>query len=100
MTGALAERVALVTNVHEYAGPAAVSALSSMGMLVACHDARFVEEQARSAFTRAHPGTDARGEQEPAGLVDAVLREHGRLDVVVSNDVAVPPRRPFDEVTV
>jgi 3-oxoacyl-[acyl-carrier protein] reductase len=100
MPDAPADRVALVTNVHEYAGPSAVSALSSMGMVVACHDERFVEEQARSAFAREHPGTDARGESEPAGLVEAVLRDHGRLDVVVSNDIAVPPRRPFDEVTV
>lgn len=99
MTDAQADRVALVTNVHEYAGPAAVSALSSLGMLVACHDVRFVDASARSAFAREHPGTDARGEQAPADLAEAVLREHGRLDVVVSNDVAVPPRRPFDEVT-
>jgi 3-oxoacyl-[acyl-carrier protein] reductase len=92
-------RVALVTNVHEYGGPGAVAALADLGMCVVGHDVRFPDEQAREDFTAQHPGMDARSEQLPESLVRGVLDDHGRLDVVVSNDVA-PFASAFSQATV
>lgn len=81
-----AGRVALVTNVREYGGPGSARALADAGLTVACHDATFTEAAAREAFA----GEDRRlrpvPQQEPRELVDAVLAELGRIDVVVSND--------------
>ena len=85
-TSGAGERVALVTNVKEYAGPGAVAALADAGFTVVCHDLSFTQATAREAFA----GEDGRlrvvAEQNPHELVSAILSDLGRIDVVVSND--------------
>jgi 3-oxoacyl-[acyl-carrier protein] reductase len=85
-TSGAGERVALVTNVKEYAGPGAMAALADAGYTVVCHDLSFTEAAAREEFA----GEDGRlrivAEQNPHDLVGAILSELGRIDVVVSND--------------
>ena len=68
-------RVALVTNATAFAGPAAVRGLREAGFVVHTEDGT---------------STDA----APEALVTAALERHGRLDVVVSNDVHPAPSRP------
>lgn len=65
-------RVALVTHATLFAGPAAVRGLREAGYLVHADDGP-------SAHTA------------PESLVHAVLERHGRLDVLVSNDVHPAP---------
>ena len=85
----MSERVALVTNVDEYAGPGAVVALSDAGFAVACHDRAFADASRREGFAGAHRGAFVARAQEP----DALAREldvHGRIDVLVNNDFHFP----------
>ena len=91
-----AVKVALVTNVHEYAGPGAVEGLLADGMIVVGHDTRFVEAGARDAFTGGQDRLFATDEQEPAALVRSVLEQHGRIDALIANDVVPRPFRPID----
>ncbi len=81
-----ADRVALVTNVEEYAGPGAVRALADAGFTVVGHDRSFTQPLARGAYASGDGRILAVAEQEPQDLVDAILSRLGRIDVVVSND--------------
>ena len=89
-------KVALVTNVHEYAGPGAVESLLADGMIVVGHDTRFLEADARHAFTAGRDRLFATAEQDAAALVRCVLEQHGRLDALISNDIVPQPIRPID----
>ena len=80
------QRVAIVTNVTEYAGPGSARALADAGYVVACHDPTFIHPQTRAQFTAVNGGLLAMEEQSPHDLVAAVINAHGRIDVVVSND--------------
>lgn len=79
-------RVALVTNVEQYAGPGAAQALAAAGYTVVCHDVSFTDPAARAAFGNGDERIQPAAEQEPGELVDRVLATHDRLDVLVSND--------------
>lgn len=83
---AAAGRVALVTDVEQYAGPGAARALAAAGCTVVCHDGSFADPAARDAYARGDDRLRPVAEQDPRELVAAVLAEHGRLDVLVSND--------------
>ncbi len=81
-------RVALVTNVRQFGGPGSAAALAGQGLHVAVHDATFTDDAIRRAYEVAHLGHSAHAEQDPDELVAAVLARHGRLDVLVANDIA------------
>lgn len=85
-TTAAGGRVALVTNVEQYAGPGSARALADAGFIVICHDRTFSEPAARDAFPDGDGRLRAVAGQQPQELVDAVMVEHGRIDIVVSND--------------
>ncbi|WP_328646800.1 SDR family oxidoreductase [Amycolatopsis sp. NBC_00348] len=89
--------VALVTNVTQYAGPAGATALAADGFTVVCHDETFSDSEVRGKFVAENPELTPIAEQEPEAIL-AAAREHGRVDVVLSNDY-VPPsavQKPFD----
>jgi len=79
-------RVALVTNVEEFAGPPAVEALTDAGFEVFCHDRSFTENSARLRFQARRPSARVLAPRSPEGLVAEVLAAAGALHVVVSND--------------
>jgi len=81
-----AARVALVTNVSEYAGPGAVRALADNGYLVASHSRSFADASVREEFAASDERLRPIAEQDPDALVQHVLAELGRVDVLVSND--------------
>lgn len=96
----MTQTVALVTNVTQYAGPAAVTALAADGFRTVCHDQTFTEAEVRDAFAAANPELTPIADQEPEAML-AAAREHGSVDVLVSNDwvPAATVRTPFDSAT-
>lgn len=80
------ERVALVTNVEEYAGPGSVRALADAGFTVVCHDESFAGDGPREAYASGDGRVMPVAAQDPQELVDGVLSRLGRIDAVVSND--------------
>lgn len=83
--------IALVTNATQYGGKPAAFALAEAGLTVACHDRKFVDDSERRKFALANPGVTAMSEQVPEALIDAVTQRFGKVDVLVSNDLYVPP---------
>ncbi|MGF7000481.1 SDR family oxidoreductase [Paraburkholderia sp. GAS32] len=79
-------RTALVTNAAGYAGPPAVTALSSSGFRVVVHDKAFDDTVARAAFLQTHPGAEVILADNPATLVAQTWKLAGRLDTIVCND--------------
>ena len=89
-------RIALVTSVPHFVGPASARALQAAGATVYCHDKSFTDQAARDAFTAANPGLIALAEQEPAEIAAKILAEAGRIDVLVNNDAYPALRAPVD----
>jgi NAD(P)-dependent dehydrogenase (short-subunit alcohol dehydrogenase family) len=85
----MSNKVALVTNVTQYAGPAGAAALAAEGYRTVCHDYTFTDDAVREGFATANPGLLPVAEQDPEALVAAADAE-GVLEAVVSNDW-VPP---------
>ena len=80
------KRCALVTNACDFAGPAAVAALSAANFQVIAHDRSFIEDHQRANFQHRHPDAILFDEQEPEALVEAVWTRMGAVEVLVSND--------------
>jgi NAD(P)-dependent dehydrogenase (short-subunit alcohol dehydrogenase family) len=110
------QRVVLITNVRNYAGPGAVAAFLELGDTVFCHDRSFSDPTVRHAYLASFPDAQLAASDEPAALVVEALERFGRIDVVISNDYVpgetwsvpdVPPdptlpvlrARPFEELT-
>jgi len=96
----MTQTVALVTNVTQYAGPAAATALAADGFRTVCHDQSFTDDAVREKFAAANPALTPIAEQEPEAMV-AAARAHGTVEVVLSNDF-VPSAvvgAPFDTAT-
>jgi NAD(P)-dependent dehydrogenase (short-subunit alcohol dehydrogenase family) len=96
----MSKKIAIVTNVTELAGLACARALLRDGMTVVCHDSRFKEAGTRGEFDKANPGLLAAPEQDPEALVRAVVRTHGQVDVLYSNDVFPAGFAPIEEISV
>ncbi len=77
--------VALVTNVTQYAGPAAAIALAADGFLTVAHDDSFVDSAVREVYAAANPGVIPLAAQDEADIVEEA-RTYGTVDVLVSND--------------
>lgn len=80
--------VAVVTNVTQYAGPAAAQGLAEAGFTVVCHDHTFHDAEVRAAFGTAHPLLTAHPEQNPRALIETTIAQYGQIDTLVSNDLA------------
>ena len=78
--------VAIVTNVRHYAGAGAVEALAAAGHTVVCQDRAFSDAAARVELESGEGSLAATAERDPTALVEGILAEHGRVDVLVSND--------------
>lgn len=75
---ATADRIAVVTNASRYAGPGTVEVLRSRGYTVVCHDDVVAQP----------PGADHEQRHRTAsGAIAHAIKHHGRLDLLVSNDV-------------
>eukprot|EP00160_Parvularia_atlantis_P006697 Unigene15886_Nuclearia_a/m.47251 Unigene15886_Nuclearia_a/g.47251 ORF Unigene15886_Nuclearia_a/g.47251 Unigene15886_Nuclearia_a/m.47251 type:complete len:280 (+) Unigene15886_Nuclearia_a:89-928(+) len=97
VAGRLAGRVVLVTNVLGFLGTPAVDALLREGARVTAHDPTFVDDAAaRDRFGARFPGLHVSARPLLDGLVEDVARTHGRIDVLVSNDVFPATRAPID----
>jgi NAD(P)-dependent dehydrogenase (short-subunit alcohol dehydrogenase family) len=83
---------AIVTNVTEYAGAPAATALAADGFAVLCHDRSFADAAARAAWEGENPGLGAAVAATPEDLVAEAVARFGGLDVLVSND-SWPARR-------
>jgi 3-oxoacyl-[acyl-carrier protein] reductase len=79
-------RTALITNVTEFAGPPAVTALVGAGFAVHAHDRSFADAVARHDYLAGHPGLTALAAQEPEAIVAEVMALSGSIHVAVSND--------------
>ncbi len=99
MASEIANRVALVTNALEFGGLGSVAALVDAGYQVACHDKSFADTNSLGQFEDDYPGSTPHPEQDPLALVDKVLSQHGRIDVLVSNDVIVGGMNPVEKAT-
>lgn len=92
-------RVAIVTNVSEYAGGPAATALAADGFTVLAHDKGFADAAAGKAFEGANAGCTAAEASEPEALVAEAVARFGRVDAVVSNDAFPAKRAKVDEGT-
>lgn len=95
----IAPKVALITNVREYAGPGTTEALLENGMIVVGHDKCFVDSDAAGAFKEGRERLFTTSEQAPVALIQSVIEKHGRIDALISNDVVPNPLRPIDGST-
>ncbi|MGE0383203.1 MAG: SDR family oxidoreductase [Gammaproteobacteria bacterium] len=93
-------RVALVTNVTQYAGPGSVEALAADGFRIAAHDQSFADAAVRAAFAADHPGWVVLPDADIVAAAGRILADTGRVDVLVSNDYIKPSRTAFDDATV
>ena len=106
MTGPLAGKVVLVTGGARRVGRAIVEGLASDGAQVALHYHGSAEEAGVVATGVARLGAprpclfaaDLRDPEQVNGLAERVVREMGRLDVLV-NSAAVLVRQPFGAIT-
>ena len=90
---------ALVTNACRYAGPHATTTLREMGYHVFCHDASFVEADAREQFSHAHPDCVVLTKTQPAEAVAEILANTDVIDVLFNNHLQIPKVQPITETT-
>lgn len=84
-------KLALVTNVTQFAGPASVQGLGADGYRLVCHDDTFTDPAVREAFCSLNPGCIALSEQRPDRLVKATLEYGDAIDTIISNDYVARP---------
>lgn len=89
-------KTALVMHAADYAGPAAVSALTDANFRVLVYDEMFADEARWSAFAAAHPAAERLVEDTPVGIVGAAWQHAGRVDAIVSNDYFPAVQTPLE----
>lgn len=87
--------VALITNVTDFASPAAVDALLSAGCRVLVHD-KFADQASWTRFSSEHPGVERVVATDTHSLVAAAWDMGKRVDVLVSNDHYPAKLEPSD----
>jgi len=92
-----AGRIALITNVLNFAGNPTAVALAEQDMTVVAHDAAFTEAEARAAFESEFSGMTALAAQAPADVVAEAVAKFDHIDVLVSNDIGAAKRAKIDE---
>jgi NAD(P)-dependent dehydrogenase (short-subunit alcohol dehydrogenase family) len=101
----LTGKVALITNVSRFMGPAITEEFCREGASVALHDrdeaavkpyAAIAERLGRDVLTLAG---DLSRSAEAERAVDAVVARFGRLDVLVNNNAHPPSGSPVEQIT-
>jgi 2-keto-3-deoxy-L-fuconate dehydrogenase len=101
----LTGKVALITNVSEFMGPAITEEFCREGASVALHDR---DEAAAGPFAAIAAGLgrealvltgDLTRPAEADRVVDAVVARFGRLDILVNNSATPPTSSPTERVT-
>jgi NAD(P)-dependent dehydrogenase (short-subunit alcohol dehydrogenase family) len=90
----------LLTNVKQYAGPGALTALLQEGCTVICHDASFVDPAERVVFDGQNAKAHALAGQTPEALHQETLARWGVPDAIVSNDVYPITRNEIEVIPV
>jgi len=80
------EKVVLVTNSQDYAGPPAVLSLLEAGFRVLAHDRSFVNDDSWQRFRSVAPGAERIVGDTANAIIDTAWQIHGRIDALVSND--------------
>jgi NAD(P)-dependent dehydrogenase (short-subunit alcohol dehydrogenase family) len=102
----LTEKVAIVTGAQTGIGLAIAQRLAAQGAAVALVDIADAQPQARALCERGARAialqVDVANEESVQGMVDAVVAQWGRVDVLVNNAAiaATIQLRPFTEITV
>jgi NAD(P)-dependent dehydrogenase (short-subunit alcohol dehydrogenase family) len=91
--------IAVLTNVDEYGGPAALSGLIAKGIVPVCHSRKFVSLEARAQFEQDHLSAIASSAESPEELVGDALERFERIDAVIANDVGNSMRGPITDRT-
>ena len=94
------KKVALVTNVLDYVGPPAVTALIAEGYHVVAQDPAFEEADSLRVYQQQFLNVDAVGIIDPRELVDHLWSKYKKIDVLVSNDTYPAIHGPIAEVQV
>ncbi|HWN01647.1 MAG TPA: SDR family oxidoreductase [Candidatus Dormibacteraeota bacterium] len=101
----LTGKIALITNVSEFMGPAITEEFCREGAAVALHDR---DEARAKPFAAIAAGLgrnvlvltgDLTRSAEADRLVDAVVARFGRLDILVNNSASPPTGSPTESVT-
>jgi NAD(P)-dependent dehydrogenase (short-subunit alcohol dehydrogenase family) len=96
-------KVALITGVSQYMGPAFVKTFTDAGALVAVQDTDLARAEPHAAYARRNPGgginlpADLTQPASVNQLFESIDREFGRIDILVSNHSTVRSI-PFDEI--
>ena len=96
----MSNKIALVTNVLDYAGPPAVKSLLEDGYRVVAQASEFKDAKKREDYQTHHSGAVPLGIQEPKKLIQHVWDNHKKVDVLVSNDSFPAIHAPIDEADV
>jgi 3-oxoacyl-[acyl-carrier protein] reductase len=88
----------LLTNVEQYAGPGALSALLAAGHQVICHDRSFIEPGDRAAFDNRSPQAMSLTGQSPGEIHAEVLERYGLPAAIVLNDVYPITRNDIERI--
>jgi NAD(P)-dependent dehydrogenase (short-subunit alcohol dehydrogenase family) len=109
MTPRFTDRVALITAAGSGIGRATAEIIGAEGGVVVGVDTDKARAEAMAAAVRAAGGrahalvADALSEPQVAGVVEAVVREHGRIDVLVNavggSTIVANAAAPVDELT-
>ncbi|HKW95910.1 MAG TPA: SDR family oxidoreductase [Methylomirabilota bacterium] len=101
----LTGKVALITNVSQFMGPAITEEFCREGAAVALHDrdqdalkplAALAEHLGRDVLPL---GADLSRSEEADRIVDAVVARFGRLDILVNNNAHPPSGSPAEKIT-
>ena len=82
----MTKKIAMVTNVCDYAGPPAVEALVSSGFTVIGHDPSFRNAESRNRYSKEHPEVITVEIQDPHDLILYVYKNFKTIQVLISND--------------
>lgn len=88
---------AIVTNVTEFLGPAALAGLTEKGINVYAHDKQFTDASVRAAFEKEHLGTVALSAQTPEDIVEQAWQLEKNISILVSNDSFPAIHTPIEE---
>ncbi len=96
----MSKKNALVTNVLDYVGPPAVTALLKDGFNVVAQDPAFQDSKNQEKYKSIHPGTTPLGLQDPVDIVQHVWENYDRIDVLISNDAYPAIHIPIEEAKI
>lgn len=83
----MTKKVALVTNVKEYAGSPTAAAYAEAGWNVFCHDDSFISKELCIKYEWDNPGRYASNAQDKVAFVMEGIERFGKIDALVSNDI-------------